>query len=199
MLRLSRLAKLIPALFGFGLGAMIQIPGPREAEKNACVWVGSIFPGVAENCFHGWIIYLVATALLVGGIVWFLWPEQSRAKIKITGPFLSPDQLGHDRWRFRVTNRGPATANNVQMRLTEISPRPRYGRWQADYPYQVERVGKTFRDLPARINPGDTEDFEFKTWQGSDGNIYASLDTKDTPPHYSLLSNLMKNGNCATR
>ena len=93
---------------------------------------------------------------------------------------MSPNHVGHDRWRIRVYNKGPATADNVQMRLQNITPRPRYGRWQDDYPYPVERVGKVLDDPPSRINRGDTEDFEVRTWKGSDENIYTSLDTKDT-------------------
>jgi hypothetical protein len=99
--------------------------------------------------------------------------------LEVSGPHLLQDHLGHNRWRFRVHNHGPSTANNVQMRLQNVDPRPKYGLWHADYPYQVSRVGKTLDDPPSRINVGDEEDYEVWTWLGSDGNHYASIDTKD--------------------
>jgi hypothetical protein len=124
--------------------------------------------------------------MVIGGIVWFLLPEQRRAKLKILGPHLLSDHTGHDRWRLRVKNSGPYAADNVRMRLTNVTPRPRYPRWQADFPYEVERVGKELSAPPTRLNKHDTEDFEIRTWQGVDGNIYAALNTKDFPPHYLL-------------
>lgn len=168
---------------------MIQVAGPHEAEKNACVWIKSVLPDITENCLHaipGWLVNLTILALILVGVVWFLLPEQTRAKLKISGPFLSPDHTGHDRWRIRAKNCGPSTADNVRMRLININPRPRYPRWQADFPYEVERVGKAIIDPPSRLNKGDVEDFEFRTWRGGDGSIYTSLDTKDTPPLYRL-------------
>jgi hypothetical protein len=142
---------------------------PTEGLAKLCVSVSQL--GVSCPSWFTWQTlhpsFQVATPLLIlGGIVWFFWPEGSTAKLKITGPLLSPDHTGHDRWRIRVHNKGPATADNVQMRLKSITPRPRYGRWQDDYPYQVERVGTDLDDPPSRINKGDTEDFEVRTWKG---------------------------------
>lgn len=47
---------------------------------------------------------------------------------------------------------------------------------------------KKMSDPPSRINGGDTEEFEIKTGKGSDGEYLSSLDTKDTPPLYSVVS-----------
>src|SRR3984893_5857738 len=99
--------------------------------------------------------------------------------LEVSGPNFLRDHLGRDRWRFRVYNHGPATAHNVQMQLRDVDPRPKYDRWQADYPYPVSRVGKTLNEPPSRINIGDEENYEVWTWLGSDGNHYASIDTRD--------------------
>ncbi len=112
--------------------------------------------------------------------------ETLKTVLEVSGPHFLPDHVGHDQWRFRVHNRGPTTAANVQMRLRNIDPRPKYGRWQADYPYPVIRVGKRLDEPPSRINVGDEEDYEVKTWRGSDGNFYASLNTKDIGPLYMV-------------
>lgn len=132
------------------------------------------------------MLYLILGAVIVGSIIWTAWPRGDRAKLKVSGPHPLPDHLGHDRWRFRVHNRGPATAANVHMRLIDINPRPKYDRWQGDYPYPVMRVGKKLDEPPSRINVGDSEDYEVQTWKGSDGNLYASLNTKDVSPLYMV-------------
>jgi hypothetical protein len=188
MFRLRRLARLVVALAGISV-ILMQFT-PTEGLTKLCASFLEL-GGRCPDWFTWEKLHVVfegfGLILFLGGVVWFFLPDSSRAKLKITGPFLSPDHLGHDRWRIRVRNCGPAAANNVQMRLRNVTPRPRYARWQADYPYEVERVGKTLTDPPSRINRADTEDFEIRTWKGSDGNIYGSLDTKDTPPLYRVV------------
>ncbi len=183
-----RLLRLLPAIISISLDAMIQVAGPQEAERNFCIWIKSV-SDVSDTCLRalpGWVLYLILGAVIVGSIIWTAWPRGDRAKLKVSGPHPLPDHLGHDRWRFRVHNRGPATAANVHMRLIDINPRPKYGRWQGDYPYPVMRVGKKLDEPPSRINVGDSEDYEVQTWKGSDGNLYASLNTKDVSPLYMV-------------
>jgi hypothetical protein len=122
--------------------------------------------------------WVAAAFFALCGIVSLLWRKGTT--LNVSGPDLLPDREGRNHWRFRVHNDGPEPANNVHMWLRDINPRPKYGRWQADYPYPVSRVGKALNDPPSRINIGDEEYYEVLTWASSDGTLYASFDTKDS-------------------
>jgi hypothetical protein len=80
-----------------------------------------------------------------------------------------------------VRNSGPVRAGNVQMRLRDIEPRPRYATWLADYPYSVSRVGVTGH-AECKINPNDDETYEvIAGWRNQEGTIFTEgLDTKTT-------------------
>lgn len=164
----------VAALFGYG------------PEASRMSWLGGFERWLGQHVPDPIVFAFVSGLILSTWIIPDIWRwskkhlvKGSRTKLEVSGPHLLPDHLGHNRWRFRVHNHGPATANNVQMRLRDVDPRPKYGRWQADYPYPVSRVGRTLDGPPSRINIGDEEDYEVWTWLGSDGNLYASIHTKD--------------------
>jgi hypothetical protein len=77
-MRLVSLFKLAPTVIGATVGAMIQVAGPAEAEKNICKWVAALTPDTSDTCLHGIpgsIMYLFSGALIVVGLVWFFWPK----------------------------------------------------------------------------------------------------------------------------
>lgn len=188
MFRFHRLARLVVSVLG--LCVILMQFTPTQGLKTLCQSLTEIFgscpPWLTWDRLH-LILEGIGFVMVIAGVIWFFLPEHHRAKLKISGPFFLPNHTGHDRWRIRVKNKGPFTTDNVRMRLIDVRPRPRYARWQADFPYEVERVGKKLTDAPARLNKDDTEDFELKTWIGHDGNLYASLDTKDIPPLYRVV------------
>src|ERR1700730_13036842 len=157
--------------------------GPKASNM---IWIGD-FEIWLDRHVADPILFAFASGLILSTwIIPDVWKwskkhlvKESKTKLEVSGPHLLSDHLGNNRWRFRVHNHGSATANNVQMQLQNINPRPKYDRWQADYPYPVSRVGKTLNEPPSRINLGDEENYEVWTWLGSDGNHYASIDTRD--------------------
>ena len=86
------------------------------------------------------------------------------------------------RWRMIVHNQGADTARNVLMRLRSIDPKPRYGRWFADYPYAVRRTSASAHDQLSgcKINPNDEDIYEVVSgWQIAEGDFFTEgLDTK---------------------
>lgn len=172
--RISLGILLVAGAFGYG-----PMAGKMSWLGDFEMWLGR---HVADPVLVAFASGLISSTWIIPDV--WKWSKKnlvksSRTKLEISGPQLLKDHLGHDRWRFRVHNRGPATANNVQMWLQDINPPPRYSMWHADYPYPVSRVGKMLDDPPSRINIGDEENYEVWTWLGSDGNLYASIDTKD--------------------
>jgi len=108
--------------------------------------------------------------------------KQRRATLSLSGPDLHHGNNANvNRWRMTVHNSGPVSAGNVQMRLRDIEPRPRYATWLADYPYTVTRVGVTGHQ-ECKINPNDGETYEvIAGWKNGEGNIFSEgLDTKTT-------------------
>ena len=85
------------------------------------------------------------------------------------------------------SQRRPAGAVNVQMRLRSIDPRPNYRPWGADYPYPVQLVGITGDpQFSCRINQNDAATFEIVSGWPNNGDFYIrGLDTKsgDHPIH----------------
>lgn len=72
--RFVRLA--LPAL-GTWVLYMTQT-GPDEAVVNFCKWPRKHWPSLPEDCLHGLPgpgLYLIAAFLIVGGVVWFFWPQ----------------------------------------------------------------------------------------------------------------------------
>jgi hypothetical protein len=88
---------------------------------------------------------------------------------------------------MKVHNEGPAAAVNVQMRLCEIYPRPKYRPWGADYKYPVQLVGIAGNpQFSCRINQNDDAVFEIISGWPNNGDFYTrGLDTKtnDNPIH----------------
>lgn len=108
--------------------------------------------------------------------------EQTRAIMSVSGPDLNYYHP-RNRWRMRVHNRGPAVAANVRMKLLQISPKPRYSPWQADYPYPVAIVGLTIDAPECRINPNDDAHYQVATgWQSGGGDYFTSIDTRTNEP-----------------
>jgi hypothetical protein len=101
-------------------------------------------------------------------------------KLKVTGPYIFQDHLAINHWRMKVHNEGPATAINVQMRLCDIDPRPKYRLWGADYRYPVQLVGIVGNpQFSCRINQNDDAAFEIVSGAPNNGDFYTKgLDTK---------------------
>lgn len=86
-----------------------------------------------------------------------------------------------NRVRIGVVNLGPSLAENVEMLLSNISPRPRDMEFGADFPYRVVRasVGR-FESRGCSINPHEEEKFELLIWWISGDNrfIVDGINTK---------------------
>jgi hypothetical protein len=69
----------VPALFT-GLWGMTQ-NGPDEAVVNLCKWPKEwFFHSWPDNCLAGtssWPVYLIIAIGMVGGIIWFFWPDDA--------------------------------------------------------------------------------------------------------------------------
>ena len=138
---------------------------------------------------YAWQILLwVGVAILIARLILapYLMAKEDIAKIRtattitVSNPILFRDHVTNH-WRVRIRNVGSVTANNVQMRLQDIIPRPRYASWKADYPYLVLST-TTPGQYQHKINPNDREDFEFIVgWPSGEGRMFSSgLDTKDS-------------------
>ena len=108
--------------------------------------------------------------------------ELKTATLDVRGPELYQDHFTAKRWRMIVHNQGADTARNVLMRLRSIDPKPRYGRWFADYPYAVRRTSASAHDQLSgcKINPNDEDIYEVVSgWQIAEGDFFTEgLDTK---------------------
>ena len=94
-------------------------------------------------------------------------------------PFAVQSQPDQMKWNIKVHNKGPAVAANVLVKLREITPRPRYHQWSAEYPYPVIRANLTLDAPPARINHGDDEDYHLVMGTKSVGEgLVVDIDTR---------------------
>jgi hypothetical protein len=102
--------------------------------------------------------------------------------LEVSGPHVLQNHPAIKRWRMTVRNEGHATAINVQMRLRNIDPRPKYRPWEADYPYPVQLVGTIGNpQFSCRINQNDDAAFEIVSGWPNNGDFYTrGLDTKTT-------------------
>jgi hypothetical protein len=131
-------------------------------------------------------LLLIAAFFVLCGIMSFTWFP----KLKVTGPYLYKNHPAINRWRMKVHNEGPASAVNVQMRLRNIVPRPKYRPWGNDYPYPVQLVGIVAHpQFSCRINQNDDASFEIVSGWANNGDFYTrGLDTKtnDNPIHIEI-------------
>jgi hypothetical protein len=73
------------------------------------------------------------------------------------------------RFRLGITNAGPVAADNVQLSLRNISPRPRNAGFPADYPYLAVPIPEMIGERARRINDGDEQLFEvFPFWYNAE-------------------------------
>jgi len=87
-------------------------------------------------------------------------------------------------YRMGIYNRASITAENVQLLLTDIEPKPASPLFPADFPYRVRRAFSPVAKLEGcRINPADEELFELLSfWTGGDEQLYVDgIDTKREP------------------
>ena len=141
-----------------------------------------------RRAFRGapfWLAYVAAAALIVAGLGLTLWPgrPKGQARLTVKGPRLHqyPPQRPQTTnfCRMWVHNRGPAAANNVQIRLLDIAPRPKHSAWPGDYPYPVARVGAPIDASGCEIKRGSDELFQIASgWRDSRGEFMTGLDTK---------------------
>jgi len=107
---------------------------------------------------------------------------QTHAKLEIGEPRLFQDTtfINQNSWRMRISNRGPATATNVIVRLWDSKPVPTYGAWQSDFPYDVRRLGHPVEPDGCGISNNGSEDFEIiASWQSAQGALFTKgMDTK---------------------
>ena len=201
-----RLLGLVPAVIGV---VMIVVGGlrPDAAEVKLCSFAKTLFAtllaktmfadspvfapvlDLPDACFHGapvWAPYLVSAALIIVGLGVFFYPgdgKRDAARLSVKGPHFHqypPRQRQTTHFcRVRIHNRGPAPANNVQIRLLNIEPRPKHASWTGDYPYPVARVGQPIAVPGGLIKRGGDEVFQVASgWKDSRGDYLAGLDTK---------------------
>jgi hypothetical protein len=126
-------------------------------------------------------LLLISAFFGLCGIMSFMWFP----KLKTSGPYLYKNHPRFNHWRMKVHNEGPAGAVNVQMRLRNIDPPPRYPIWGADYPYPVQLVGIAGNpQFSCRVNQNNDAVFEIVSGWSNNGEFFTrGLDTKtnDTP------------------
>lgn len=87
-------------------------------------------------------------------------------------------------YRMVVYNDGPGTADNLQVWLTAIAPRPQSPLFRADFPYAVRwSQGTTKDNIGYRLNPRSEIQYEFLFWWISSSNqlMIDGVDTKHEP------------------
>jgi len=186
LMRPWRLLGLLPILIGLAL-VIIGGAHPDEIEGQVC-GLARMAAEMPEACFRGarfWLAYVAAAALIVAGLGLMLWPGRPKGQARLTVKRPRLHQYPPQRpqttnfCRVWVHNRGPAAANNVQIRLLNIAPRPKHSAWAADYPYPVARVGAPIDASGCEIKRGSDELFQVASgWRGSRGEFMAGLDTK---------------------
>jgi hypothetical protein len=121
---------------------------------------------------------LVTAFFVLCSFACFCWP--TGAKLHISGPTNYQNHPLVNRWRMKVHNEGNSTAVNVQIRLRDIVPRPKYCLWGADYPYSVQLVSTVGGpQFACRINKNDAATFEIVSGWPNNGDFYTDgLDTK---------------------
>jgi len=183
-----RLLGLVPILIGAALILVVEVQ-PDQIEPRICN-LARMVVAVPEACFRGASLWLVvvlpAAALIAIGLAWVAWwaaPQGEGARLSVKAPRLHqypPQRPDTTQFcRVQIHNRGPATANNVHMRLLDIVPRPRHESWPADYPYPVARVGLPLDAPGGQIRRGGDEVFQLASgWKDTRGEFMAGLDTK---------------------
>ncbi len=92
----------------------------------------------------------------------------------------------HDTTHYRigVYNDGPGTADNLQIWLIGITPRPSSPLFHADFPYAVRWAQGNVKDnIGYRLNPRSEIHYEFLSWwiSASDQLYVDGIDTKHDP------------------
>ncbi|HEV2549830.1 MAG TPA: hypothetical protein VGU20_21130 [Stellaceae bacterium] len=110
--------------------------------------------------------------------------RSERARLSESGPFPFRDSQykNSTSWRINVHNGGPATADNVRVKLCSITPRPKS--WHPDCPYNVLAVGSAPDAGGSLINPNDSENYELvRGWKTESGELFfTNLDTRAGRP-----------------
>ena len=91
---------------------------------------------------------------------------------------------GEIHYRMGIYNHGPGTAENLQVWLTSITPRPSSPLFHADFPYAVRWTHGDRKDnIGYRVNPRSELHFEFlRFWIASTGALMLDgIDTKQEP------------------
>lgn len=91
-------------------------------------------------------------------------------------------------YRVGVYNCGPAMAENLELWLMNIEPRPRAPIFNADYPYRVRRASSAKgEDVGCHLNPEHEELFELLWfWMSSPDGEGLMVDGIDTKRHETV-------------
>jgi len=84
-------------------------------------------------------------------------------------------------YRVGIFNDGPAVAENVEMWLDAITPRPRSQLFPGDFPYRVTREGLAVVEMKGcEINPKGEQLFEIaRSWVSGEGRLIVDgIETK---------------------
>jgi len=172
------------SLLVIGFGAFVQWPFPvpsgldalHDLAFDAEVWLVNHFELPAL-----FMLFVLTGILLVfPDLMRVINALQGLPHLHMTGPYLYRDDIiAH--YRVVIENHGGTPAENVEVQLVDVVPRPRAQRWKADYPCRVQRVGAAASDqAPCRIGPGMHERFEvISGWPNKEGVMFTGgLDTK---------------------
>jgi hypothetical protein len=165
----------------FGVGPWGSSP-PMRWLTDAEIWMRV---HTAHPVALGFLVGLMFSTWLIPDAWRWLkknFGDKSRAELVVDGPHIFRDFVyrSNCRYRMKIHNRGPATANNVQMKLRNMPKAPWSARWRGDYSYPVLRPGLTLDSPECRINRNDDQEFEVLFgWQAEDGRFYVNLDTKN--------------------
>ena len=168
------------AFFGWPFPVPADLNSVTDFAVTVDAWLinNAVYPGI----FLLGLIWAVLLAFpeLSAGVKW-LRRKTELPLLKVTE--LYPHRQGLERhYRVIVTNAGGEIAANVKVLLRGITPRPRYERWRADYPYPMNRVtvASGHEQSPCNIGPDKSETYEvIAGWPTPEGWVFCgSLDTK---------------------
>jgi hypothetical protein len=92
--------------------------------------------------------------------------------------------FGAERWTVTITNKGPAVAVGVQMRLINIDLPPKNAPWMRGQTHKVILSGMTFDAPHPRIPTGQSETFEL--FRIHPGNPVVPVTNMDTSHHRDI-------------
>jgi hypothetical protein len=171
-------------LFVIGIGAFVQwpfkVPSGLDALHDLAFDAELWLVNHVELPALFTLFMMIGVLLLFPDLMRVINALQGLPHLHVTGPYLYRDDIINHH-RVVIENHGGNPAENVEVQLVDVVPRPRAQRWKADYPYRVQRVGATGSDqAPCRIGPGMHERFEvISGWPNKEGLMFAGgLSTK---------------------